>query len=56
LNFLGYSSKNPEENVYLRVISDGSCDTEHWSNDVENSALYQINKLNFTIYSHRKQL
>jgi len=24
---------------HIRVISEGSCDTEDWSNDVENSAL-----------------
>jgi len=23
----------------IRIISEGSCDTEDWSNDVENSAL-----------------
>ncbi len=26
-------------NRYIRMISDGSCDTENWSNDAENSAL-----------------
>jgi len=30
-----------------------SCDTEDWSNDVENSALHPRNK--FTLYSNRKQ-
>ncbi len=25
------------------MISEGSCDTEDWSNDAENSALYQYN-------------
>ncbi len=29
------------------MISGGSCDTEDWSNDAENSALHQINKLHF---------
>jgi len=24
---------------HIRVISEGSCDTEDWSNDAENSAL-----------------
>jgi len=33
------------------VISEGSCDTEDWSNDAENHR----NKLHFTVYSHRKQ-
>ncbi len=31
------------------MISEGSCDTEDWSNDDENSASYQINKLLFKI-------
>ncbi len=26
-------------NQYIRMISEGSCDTENWSNDAENSAL-----------------
>jgi len=36
------------------MISEGSCDTEDWSNDAENSALITGYKLYFTIYSHRK--
>ncbi len=32
-------------NQHIIIISDGSCDTEDWSNDAENSALHQINKL-----------
>ncbi len=28
-------------------ISKGSCDTEDWSNDAENSALRHMNKLHF---------
>ncbi len=37
------------------MISEGSCDTEDWSNDAENSVLYHRNKLH--IYSNRlKQL
>jgi len=27
------------------MISEGSCDTEDWSKDAENSALHQRNKL-----------
>ncbi len=38
------------------MISEGSCDTEDWSNDAENSAAHHRNKLYFTVYSHRKQL
>ncbi len=26
-------------NQYIRMISEGSCDTEDWSNDAENSDL-----------------
>ncbi len=26
-------------NQHFRMISEGSCDTEDWSNDAENSAL-----------------
>jgi len=36
------------------VISEGSYDTEDWSNDAENSAL--ITGINYKICSHRKQL
>ncbi len=32
------------------MISEGSCDTEEWSNDAENSALHHMNKLHFEIY------
>ncbi len=32
------------------MISEGSCDTEDWSNDAENSALHHRNKLYFKIY------
>ncbi len=38
------------------MISEGSCDTEDWSNDAENTALYHRNKLHFKIYLNRKQL
>ncbi len=31
------------------MISEGSCDTEDWSYDAENSALHQSNKLYFKI-------
>ncbi len=36
-----YLSKNPEK------ISEGSCDTEDWSKDAENSDLHHWNKLYF---------
>ncbi len=32
---------------HIRMLSEGSCNTEDWSNDAENPAL---NKLHFTIY------
>ncbi len=35
---------------HIRLISEGSCDTEGWSNDAENSALHHRNKLHITIY------
>ncbi len=43
-------------NQHIRMISEGSCDTEDWSNDAENSVLLHKNKLHFKIYSNRKQL
>jgi len=36
------------------MISEGSCDTEDWSNDAENSASHNRNKLHFKIFSERK--
>ncbi len=38
------------------MISEGSCDTEDWIIDAENSALHHRNKLHFKIYYNRKQL
>ncbi len=38
------------------MISEGSCDSEDWSNDAENTAAHHINKLHYTVDSHRKQL
>ncbi len=43
-------------NHHIRMISEGSCDTEDWSNDAENSAAHHSNKWQFNRYSHRKQL
>ncbi len=37
-------------NQYIRMISEGSRDTEDWSNDAENSAFHDKNKLHFKIY------
>ena len=34
-------------NPHIRVICEGSCDTEDWSNDAENSAL--ITGINYTL-------
>ncbi len=31
------------------MISEGSCDTEDWSNDAENSALHNRNKLAYIL-------
>ncbi len=33
------------QNQHIRMISEGSCDTEDWSNDAENSTLHPRNKL-----------
>ncbi len=41
---------------HIIMISEGSCDTEDWSNDAENSALHHKNKLHFKTHSNRKQL
>ncbi len=42
-------------NLHIRMISEGSCDTEDWSNDAENSAL--ITGINYILtYSNGKQL
>ncbi len=32
------------------MISEGSCDTEDWSNDAENLALHHVNKLHFKMH------
>ncbi len=37
-------------NPHIRMISEGSCDTEDWSNDAENSALHHRNKLYSKVY------
>ncbi len=37
------------KSTYNRMISEGSCDTEDWSNDSENSALLHRNKLHLYI-------
>ncbi len=34
---------------HIIMISEGSCDTEDWSNDAENTALLHRNKLYFKI-------
>ncbi len=41
---------------HIWIISEGSWDTEDWSNDAENLALHHRNKWHFKIYSNRKQL
>ncbi len=37
-------------NQRIGMISEGSCDTEDWCNDAENSALHHKIKLHFNIY------
>ncbi len=40
-------------NQHIRMISEGSCDTEDWNNDAENSDL--ITGISYILkYSHRK--
>ncbi len=34
---------------HFRMISEGSCDTEDWSNDAENTDLFHRNKLYFKV-------
>ncbi len=36
------------------MISEGSCDTEDWSNDAEIAALQHRKKLHFKIYSENQ--
>ncbi len=44
-------------NEWTVLISEGSCDTEDWSNDAENSALHHRNKWHFFfIYSNKNLL
>ncbi len=42
--------------IHIRMISEGSWDTEDWCNDAEHSALHHRNKTQFKIYSDRKPL
>ncbi len=37
-------------NQHIRMISEGSCDIEDWSNDAENSALHHRNEYNEILY------
>jgi len=40
--------------IILRVISEGSCDAEDWSNDAENTAL--ITGINYILqYIHKEK-
>jgi len=36
--------------IILEMISEGSCDTEHWSNDAENVTL--ITGINYILHLH----
>ncbi len=44
--------RNVAANQHIRMISEGSCDTEDWSNDALPS---QEKKIHFKIFSNRKQ-
>ncbi len=39
-------------NQHIRMISEGSCDTEDWSNDAENSALLSYTKKKYYYKEH----
>ncbi len=43
-------------NQHIRMNSEESCDTEDWSDDVQNSALYHRNALYFKVFYNRKTL
>ncbi len=51
-----YSTVLNIDNQHIRMISEGSCDTEDWSNAAENIALITGINYIFNIYSNRKQL
>ncbi len=40
-------------NQHITMISERSCDTADWNNNVENSPLHHRNKLHFKIYLNR---
>ncbi len=42
-------------NHHIIMISEGSCDTEDWSNDAENAALLHRNKLYVKVYKSGNQ-
>ncbi len=44
LNIIFNNDNYSASNQHIRVISEGSCDTEDWSNVAENSALDHRNK------------
>jgi len=37
-------------NPHIRVISEGSCDSEDWSNDAENSQEYKMENANINYF------
>ncbi len=43
------NSSKKAANQHNRITSEGSCDSEDWSNDAENSALHHKNKLHVKI-------
>jgi len=47
MSVININNNNIAANQHIRMISQGSCDTEDWSNDAENSVLHQRNKLHF---------
>ncbi len=37
-------------NLHIRMISEGSCDIEHWSSDAENSAVSKCKIVLFSLF------
>jgi len=42
-----HNNKKEAPNQHIRLISEGSCDTEDWSNDAEYSALLSQEQITF---------
>ncbi len=45
-----FYKKIKQHSCFQIVIYEGSCDTEYWSNDAENSASHHRNQIHLKIY------